>query len=159
MDDDWSAGHPPDADVVVVHTPTFQVNENTSVTRHRKWRWWTSKLTVRTDQNPVSSNMVYRLFLIDRADERVDSFQKRPTKTPVHFCLISFGLLSSRQTTQPCVRRFVVSLFRLPSAGSNKTRASRTSPASGIACSIDSGITLTRNAAHQHQLYTRDATR
>ena len=152
MDDDWSAGHPPNADVVVVHTPTFQVNENTVVTRHRKWRWWTSKLTDLPDQNPVSFNMVYRLFLIDRADERVDSFQKRPTKTPFHFCLISFaprffphfpcgsrfpntsprssrnlwfyytclsfGLLSSRQSTQPCVRRFVVSPFLLPSAGS-----------------------------------------
>ena len=89
MDDDWSAGHPPDADVVVVHTSTFQVNENTAVMRHRKWRWWTSKLTDRPDQNPVSSNIVRRLLLIDRADERVDSFQKRPTKTPFHFCVTS----------------------------------------------------------------------
>ena len=87
MDDDWSAGHPPDADVVVVHTPTFQVNENTAVTRHRKWRWWTSKLTDLPDQNPVSFNIVYRLLAIDRADERVDLFQKRPTKTPFHFRL------------------------------------------------------------------------
>ena len=91
MDDDWSAGHPPDAYVVVVHTPTFQVNENTAVTRHRKWRWWTSKLTDLTDQNPVSFNIVHRLLFIDRADERVGSFQKRPTKTPFHFCLISFA--------------------------------------------------------------------
>ena len=91
MDDDWSAGHPPEADVVVVHTPTFQVNENTAVTRHRKWRWWTSKLTDLPDQNPVSFNIVYRLLLIDRADERVDSFQKRPTKTPFHFCVTSFA--------------------------------------------------------------------
>jgi hypothetical protein len=87
VDDDWSAGHPPDADVVVVHTPTFQVNENTAVTRHRKWRWWTSNLTVRTDQNPVSLNIVHRLLVIDCADERVDPFQKRPTKTPFRFRL------------------------------------------------------------------------
>ena len=91
MDDDWSAGHPPDADVVVVHTPTFQVNENTALTRHRKWRWWTSKLTGLPDQNPVSFNIVRPLLLIDRADERVDSFQKRPTKTPFHFCVTSFA--------------------------------------------------------------------
>ena len=87
MDDDWSAGHPPDADVVVVHTPTFQVNENTAVTRHRKWRWWTSKLTDLPDQNPVSLNIVHRLLVIDCADERVDPFQKRPTKTPFRFRL------------------------------------------------------------------------
>ena len=87
MDDDWSAGHPTDAYVVVVHTPMFQVNENTAVTRHRKWRWWTSKLTDLTDQNPVSFKIVHRLLLIDRADERVDSFQKRPTKTPFRFRL------------------------------------------------------------------------
>ena len=105
MDDDWSAGHPPDADVVVVHTPMFQVNENTAVTRHRKWRWWTSKLTDLPDQNPVSFNMVYRLFLIDRADERVDSFQKRPTKTPFHFRLTCLrGVTRSTSTSRdfPC---------------------------------------------------------
>ena len=109
MDDDWSAGHPPDADVVVVHTPTFQVNENTAVTRHRKWRWWTSKLTDLPDQNPVSFNIVHRLLLIDRADERVDSFQKRPTKTPPHFCVTSFARLafsfSSRAARVPGDRR------------------------------------------------------
>ena len=109
MDDDWSAGHPPNADVVVVHTPTFQVNENTAVTRHRKWRWWTSKLTDLPDQNPVSFNIVHRLLLIDRADERVDSFQKRPTKTPFHFCVTSFARLafsfSSRAARVPGDRR------------------------------------------------------
>ena len=48
-------------------------------------------MTDRPDQNPVSSNIVRRLLLIDRADERVDSFQKRPTKTPLHFCFSFFA--------------------------------------------------------------------
>jgi hypothetical protein len=70
------------------------VHENTAVMRHRKWRWWTSKLTDRPDQNPVSFNIVHGLLLTDRADERVDSFQKRPTKTPFHFCVTSFARLA-----------------------------------------------------------------
>ena len=77
--------------------------------RHRKWRWWTSKLTDFSDQNPVSSNIVRPLLLIDRADERVDSFQKRPTKTPFHFCVTSFARLafsfSSRAARVPGDRR------------------------------------------------------
>ena len=44
-------------------------------------------MTVRTDQNPVSLNIVHRLLVIDCADERVDPFQKRPTKTPFRFRL------------------------------------------------------------------------
>jgi len=88
-----------------VHTPTFQVNENTAVTRHRKWRWWTSKLTDLPDQNPVSFNIVYRLLAIDRADERVDLFQKRPTnKTPFHFRVafdFDFARFSVSRTSRP----------------------------------------------------------
>jgi hypothetical protein len=104
-----------------VHTPTFQVNENTAVTRHRKWRWWTSKLTDLPDQNPVSFNIVYRLLLIDRADEGVDSFQKRPTKTPFHFCVTSFARLafsfSSRALAFPGIvdgKRSVVATLAAP---------------------------------------------
>jgi len=48
--------------------------------------------------------------LIDRADERVDSFQKRPTKTPFHFCLISFAPRFFSHSRAPRVSRILASL-------------------------------------------------